>query len=62
MTPRALRPLRTTRLGAHVLPNGQIHKVTGHHHGWLNLDGIQFAVRNQRGLRLYGWHASIRCP
>jgi hypothetical protein len=34
-----------------VLTNGQVHYVSGTwHHGWLNLDGIQFAVANQKAL------------
>jgi hypothetical protein len=38
-----------------VLRNGQVHYVAGTwHHGWLNLDGIQFATRGQRGLPVRG--------
>jgi hypothetical protein len=34
-----------------VLTNGQIHFVAGHwHHGWLNLDGIQFATGAHKNL------------
>jgi hypothetical protein len=40
-----------------VLTNGQVHYVSGTwHHGWLNLDGIQFAVANQKALATHsGW-------
>jgi hypothetical protein len=42
-----------------VLRNGQVHRVAGRwQHGWLNLDGIQFATRSQRGVSLRsGWRA-----
>jgi hypothetical protein len=45
------------QLRVDVLPNGQIHYVTGTwRHGWLNLDGINFATRNQRDLPVQnGW-------
>lgn len=40
-----------------VLPNGQVHWVAGRwQHGWINLDGIQFAIRDQRGMSTHnGW-------
>merc|ERR1712110_880082 len=40
-----------------VLTNGQVHYVSGTWlHGWLNLDGIQFAVANQKALATHsGW-------
>lgn len=40
-----------------VLRNGQIHYVSGTwRHGWLNLNGIGFATRNQRKLPVQnGW-------
>jgi len=42
-----------------VLKNGDVHYVAGkYRHNWLNLDGIQFAVRNRRTLSLKsGWRA-----
>jgi len=42
-----------------VLTNGQVHYVSGTwHHGWLNLDGIHFAVANQKALATHsGWVA-----
>jgi hypothetical protein len=42
-----------------VLPNGQVHYVTGtYRHSWLNLDGINFAVANRHTLPLRSsWRA-----
>jgi len=50
-----------------VLRNGQVHRVAGTwRHGWLNLDGIQFATSSQHGVSLHsGWRAyggSYRSP
>jgi hypothetical protein len=40
-----------------VLVNGQVHRVAGtFQHGWINLDGIQFSVRDHKPVALHnGW-------
>merc|ERR1712139_136568 len=42
-----------------VLSNGQVHYVAGRwQHGWINLDGIQFAVSHRHSVRLASnWRA-----
>jgi hypothetical protein len=47
------------QLRVDVLTNGQIHYVAGTwRHGWLNLDGINFATRHHENLALQnGWAA-----
>jgi hypothetical protein len=42
-----------------ALPNGQVHFVAGRwQHGWINLDGIQFAVRHHKAVQLHNaWKA-----